>query len=488
MVNFRKTAIAFGALVVMALGILGSGAAQASVPLPVSGSLTVTVPGSTTPITLTAGQATPAMTYTAFGIGLSGFGTGNSLPTNIQVRPSSLTIWSAADSPKFWTPLSTCPTGNNNPSVSSTTLSDCGISAVYINDVAVSNLKVYVEDNTSSIANTLIISSTTGNTMFTTPDSVGTVRVELMSGAWSLHATAATNQLFSMLVRSAGGSQQGSAYTWTRSVTFDANSGTGAQYSQTAVANTTTALTANRFTKNGYYLSGWTTAADGTGTRYSPGENYTFAANETLFAEWTLSTSGTVSFDPNNGSGTMVQQTASNIAALSKSTLTRTGYSFAGWNTSADGSGTDYTDEQQITFDGPMTLYAMWRRNPGTVSFDANGGTGNMGQQTVTGEAAINTATLTRAGYTFAGWNTLADGSGTPYEDGDLFDFLGDTTLFAQWIAIPAPDQSTVTAGTSANLVNTGFTHLPFVYASVFGFLLLGVGGVMIVARRLRRI
>ncbi len=45
---------------------------------------------------------------------------------------------------------------------------------------------------------------------------------------------------------------------------------------------------------------------------------------------------------------------------LNKNTFTKTDYRFSGWNTKADGSGTSYTDEEEVTFDKNIALYAIW--------------------------------------------------------------------------------------------------------------------------------
>lgn len=73
-----------------------------------------------------------------------------------------------------------------------------------------------------------------------------------------------------------------------------------------------------------------------------------------------------------------------------------------------------------------------------TVSFDANGGTGSMSPLVVNEDEAtpITTNAFTREDYTFNGWNTAADGSGTSYADGadiTVDAVMGDTTLYAQW-------------------------------------------------------
>ncbi len=76
-----------------------------------------------------------------------------------------------------------------------------------------------------------------------------------------------------------------------------------------------------------------------------------------------------------------------------------------------------------------------------TVTFNANGGDGSMQAQTFTaGESKALTANaFTKANHTFTGWNTLADGSGMSFSDGQLVTVNGDVTLYAQWQAQEAP-------------------------------------------------
>ena len=73
-------------------------------------------------------------------------------------------------------------------------------------------------------------------------------------------------------------------------------------------------------------------------------------------------TTYTVTFDANGGEGTMDTQlfTEDYEKALSANKFTREGFSFAGWNTMRDGSGTSYTDQQKIKVVADMTLYAQW--------------------------------------------------------------------------------------------------------------------------------
>ena len=70
----------------------------------------------------------------------------------------------------------------------------------------------------------------------------------------------------------------------------------------------------------------------------------------------------TVTFDANGGTGTMAPQTFTTgvVQALTANSFTRTDYVFSGWNTSADGSGTSYSNGQSISISANMTLYAQW--------------------------------------------------------------------------------------------------------------------------------
>ncbi|MCX6413710.1 MAG: InlB B-repeat-containing protein [Actinobacteria bacterium] len=70
-----------------------------------------------------------------------------------------------------------------------------------------------------------------------------------------------------------------------------------------------------------------------------------------------------------------------------------------------------------------------------TVTFDANGGTGSMSAQSASTATALTSNSFTRTGYAFAGWNTVAGGTGTAYANGASFPFSASATLYAQWTA-----------------------------------------------------
>jgi uncharacterized repeat protein (TIGR02543 family) len=145
-----------------------------------------------------------------------------------------------------------------------------------------------------------------------------------------------------------------------------------------------------------------------------------------------------VTFNANGGSGSMATETENAPTALSADSFTRSGYTFAGWNTSASGAGTAYGNDATFPFTANTTLYAQWTRNPTTVTFNANGGSGSMAAETKNVPTALSADAYTRAGYSFTGWNTSASGNGTAYAAGATYSFAANTTLYAQWKANPS--------------------------------------------------
>lgn len=108
-----------------------------------------------------------------------------------------------------------------------------------------------------------------------------------------------------------------------------------------------------------------------------------------------------------------------------------------------------------------------YTRTAGTTNikiyFDANGGTGSMNPQNI----PLNTATSISSnsfsydGHTFTGWNTKADGSGTPYADGANITLSSPNavTLYAQWETTPTSGYIIYldpNGGNSNNSVTTG--------------------------------
>ena len=85
-----------------------------------------------------------------------------------------------------------------------------------------------------------------------------------------------------------------------------------------------------------------------------------------------------------------------------------------------------------VTASATVTIPAL---APATITFNANGGSGSVSAiSTYVGVAnTIPSNSLTRTGYTFNGWNTASDGSGTAYATGSTITPTGNVTLYAQW-------------------------------------------------------
>ncbi len=163
----------------------------------------------------------------------------------------------------------------------------------------------------------------------------------------------------------------------------------------------------------------------------------------------------TISYNANNGSGAPASQTKTyNVPlTLSSITPTRSGYTFAGWATSASGKAS-YTAGGTYSGNSAITLYAVWSPNKYTISFDANGGYGNTEPQIkthgtaltlkstypskeytitlITNDGSDNTSVLFK-NCTFIGWNKSKSATTASYTSGASFNENANTTLYAIW-------------------------------------------------------
>lgn len=131
------------------------------------------------------------------------------------------------------------------------------------------------------------------------------------------------------------------------------------------------------------------------------------------------------------------------------------GYKFTGWTSNAGGIFTD-SKSANTTFEMPaadVVLTAKFAKEeivvPGdpeyTVTYKANGGEGEHVVRHKNGTThvvcTLAQTSITRTGYSFIGWNTAADGSGTSYARGKSFVVNSNVTLYAQWIVNEVDDR-----------------------------------------------
>jgi len=212
-------------------------------------------------------------------------------------------------------------------------------------------------------------------------------------------------------------------------------------------------------TRSGYRFVDWNTKPDGSGRPYYTPDIFSMPPlNVILYAQWASnftvtynsngSTSGSVPVD-----GSLYNSGETVVVLGNTGTLTRTGYTFSGWTTNSNGSGTVYNNPNEILMPSSnVTFYAKWTpvgSTAYTVIYDGNGVTGGTGTVPVDVSSPYNSGlTVTVLGnsgtlvklvdgttYQFAGWNTMSDGSGTNYVAGNTFTMpSSDTTLYANWI------------------------------------------------------
>ena len=220
-------------------------------------------------------------------------------------------------------------------------------------------------------------------------------------------------------------------------LTINPNGGTwnNSTTTQTATQNYGTTKEIANPTRTGYTFGGWTTS----GACSLSSTTFTYGAgNCTITASWTANTY-TVAYNGNgNTGGSMANSTHTYDTAkkLTTNAYTKTGYSFSGWATSANGN-VAYTNGQSVTnlaTSGTVTLYAKWTINSYTLTINPNGGTWNNSTATQTAKQNYGTtkeiANPTRTGYTFGGWTT----SGTCSLSGSTFTYgAGNCTLTAKW-------------------------------------------------------
>lgn len=269
---------------------------------------------------------------------------------------------------------------------------------------------------------------------------------------------------------------------------------TGSTPDTTGVTGQNVTIAQNGFTRPGYTFTGW--ARDRrTDPSLQPGGRYTLTpGTTTLWAQWKADPAHLI-YNSNSGSTSQTRRTdgvVDQTLTVIANPFTRTGYTFTGWNTQADGRGKAYAAGNGFRLvadpkSNPVNtsvLYAQWRINRVALKFDPNGGTGGYPDITVD---ALTTVTIpadakepkvSRPGFRFTGWamkptpgngdTILGPGKGTV-----TMPDQGSITVYAQW----APAMTTLPfTGGHAQVPTIGL------YAGLV-FMILAMGALMPVIR-----
>lgn len=226
---------------------------------------------------------------------------------------------------------------------------------------------------------------------------------------------------------------------WEKSIfdiTFDANGGN---------VNTTTKTVTYGETygelpvpaRTGHGFIGWFTAKEG-GDQITATTQVTNTNVQTLFAHWEPDTY-TVTYDANGGSGAPGSQQKIYGVDLQLSTKapTRENYTFLGWSMNKNDETPALLPGYTYALNKPVTLYAVWKQNTYTVTYDANGGeTAAWSEEKAHGEDYTITSVVPAwSGHVFLGWSADKNATTAAYKAGDTYAEDAVITFYAVWSA-----------------------------------------------------
>ena len=231
----------------------------------------------------------------------------------------------------------------------------------------------------------------------------------------------------------------------TYTVTFSANGGTGTIPNQSAQSgNSITLPTGSNLSKTGSTFDGWNTNASGTGTNYGGGSSFFVTKDVTLYAEWEIIPTYTITFNANGGTVNPTSSTTGSDGKLaSLPTPTRSGYTFDGWYTASTG-GTEVSESR--VYSASATIYARWTEEvivqPTTYTLTiaaSDGGTvsPSVGAHTYDDGTSVTVTASANTGYTFKNWS----GESTSTNSTINITMNGNKTLTANFQQNDTPPQ-----------------------------------------------
>ena len=221
-------------------------------------------------------------------------------------------------------------------------------------------------------------------------------------------------------------------------ISYNANGGKDAPSNQTKYHGVNLTLSSVKPTRSGYTFVGWGTSASDTSIDYSPNGSYTANASDILYAIWKKTI--TLTYKGNGGEGVPSSQSATIYNATTSYTFKIpntvpkfTGHTFLGWVLASNHNSGTYQPGDSITLSSSDTLYAKWKAITYTVTYDANGGSGQPTPQTkgYGDTLKLSTQVPKRAGYKFLGWGESTNE--VKYTPGGNYTSNTDITLYAVW-------------------------------------------------------
>jgi len=239
----------------------------------------------------------------------------------------------------------------------------------------------------------------------------------------------------------------------TITVTFNPNGGTVTPETKTVTVGSSYGVLPTP-TKAYNTFKGWATSTY-RGETVTASTTVTKTEDHTLYATWAPERF-TMSFNANGGTVNPSYKTVEKTCMIGwLPTPVRTGYVFQQWNTAANGSGTTYNSRTVVPGTGyPTTLYAVWKGETHTVTFDINDGilsirpscktrTYTYGQTFGSFVGRYDWGNKNGQEFEYYPWWVLAIENligwfdkpvgGTQYKETDVCTLLRDTTLYAHW-------------------------------------------------------
>ncbi len=241
----------------------------------------------------------------------------------------------------------------------------------------------------------------------------------------------------------------------TYEVEYNSNGGEGTMENSTYTYDEEKNLKDNEFTKTGYHFKGWSKSSSSSDI-IEENKNYTDSGTITVYAVWEAN-KYTVTYDSNKGNGSSTpsgtvddtDHTYDLESDLTKDKFEREGYTFVGWSKTKHDDSVETCDDciekaNNLTDEnnGNVTLYAVWKANTYTITYNSNKGSGSIEPtgtventtHTYDSESDLTSEQYQREGYTFVGWSKKANEKDKITKANNLTnENNGNVTLYAIW-------------------------------------------------------